>query len=388
MNQIEQLMRQAVENPPQDGFVPTEALVAAKARVRRRRVGALGAVGVAAALSLVALPVVSGLGTADPNPAGGAPVVPLSSARAAVSGADFLELTRVPRIEYVGGLTDDGLVLEETYPDHQQRWRLVDPGTGTTEVLPAYRTTSGVLEATKQRLVFGRGFATSHGSLTVPIQIFDRASRTWSQVVLPGPPDGLGWDGDTHLFATRGDVFLAVAEGSSRITTYRLWSWSLAEPGAPEDLGSVGNVAVHDGVVVYTQHVNTPNRQVTVRDLDTGHVNEFDPQSGDCVQSALATAGDYIALGQSCGGEERVEVVTASGTPVATITGGSLGSLTDAFVTLSAYDGPDLGIYTYEFGTNRLLKVVSRSVNGSTPALGRTLTWALPDNRALVARLQ
>lgn len=424
MNELRELMRENVGEPPPDHLDLRVVVGAGRRRVhaRRRLVTGGAALAVAAVVATGALlspmsGTPGGDGRTDEAAGGGAPPAPeaptisLADAEPAVEGRDYEVLTGVTNEnlnrdngEYLDGTTDDGLVLVRDAPRMNRLYpiySLLDPATGERDELPRLRigqAQAWPLELSRERLVLlGNDESDMSGLDDLPLvaHVFDRESREWATVGWPelppvGFPSGdIGPDGRLYVGvpATQGGPppgGWPEGEGGEADDsdapgdTHRLWSVSLTDPDDARDEGlTVGDVAFTDEAMVWTDGTNGEAGQVHVRDLATGEETSFDPRSGErCNLLTFGASGDRIVMGQYCGDydggvrDDRVQVLTTGGEQVVTLQGsgidGYLPTGSDV-VPVQSYGSsrrdPDAGYYAYDLASDRLLKLADAVSN-------------------------
>ena len=431
VNELRDLMRDAVASPPHDHGDPAGLVAAGRRRVRVRRTVALAATSLAA--GAIALSSVAWLDPSAPDPAAAGvphadgPTISLSGARPAVVGTDYRELATYTNEdlesdngEYFDGVTDDGLVLLRegaTMTRHRERFALLDPATGEKEWLPdrpGAGQQSWALELGEDRLVLMRLVNDGGMAVRPEVDVLDRTSSTWRSVrwpTLPAQddfptvrigPDGRVWatvltrpgrvpDGGWPV-GPDGEADDADAEGS----VGSLWSMSITDPGDVRDEGlQVGDFGFDGDRLVWTDSSNGAAGDVHVRDLSTGEETSFDPRLGArCNLLGLDVAGGRIAMTQYCGTydggvrDDRVQVVTTEGEQVVTVQasgvdGGDLVAGGD-YLTLTAYDRATGGTYLYDFEDGRLLRLgegISSWSVATGPTPGDQLLWTTPAGR-------
>ena len=267
MNDLKELMRANVANPPPDHLDVDALVTAGRRQQRHRRAGVLGptllAAGVAAA-AVVSWPGGTDRdGTMDEPPAPDAPTLGLADAVPAVEGRDYRVLASYTNEnldadngQYFDGVTDDGLVLFRDGPRaelRRARMALMDPATGEKDWLPDppigdRQMWPVALGADRLVLVAADGGMQAR----LVALVFDRGTRQWSTMKWPGlprvefPHAVMGPEGRLYVPvpATQGEIPEggwptgpdgeaedADAEGD----TYRLWSVSLTESSDVRD---------------------------------------------------------------------------------------------------------------------------------------------------------
>jgi hypothetical protein len=429
VNDLTQLMRENVADPPPDHLDVDAVVRAGRRRVHGRRAAVAGtaAVLVAGVVAGTTSLLPSGSEHASPAerpPAPDGPTLRLADAEQAVEGRDYEVLashtnTNLDRDngQYFDGVTDDGLILFRDGPRPDQRdprIALMDPATGAKDWLPDAGLGEGQtwpVELSTERLVLlGIGDG-EHGPLVA--HVFDRTTRQWSDIQWPdlpavnylravmgpenrlyafvpstqGTPPAGGWptgpDGEADDADAQGD-------------TYHLWSVSLADPSHVRDEGlTVGSLAFTDTSMVWTDSTNGDAGRVHVRDLSTGEEHSFDPHTDTrCNLLTFGATDDRVVMGQYCGTyaggvrDDRVQILTTDGEQVATvqdsgIDGGVAGSgATGDLVTVAAHQKSHAGMYVYDLETDRFLRVSDTishwAVDGPAPS-GKFL-WGTPVN--------
>lgn len=408
VNDLRDLLRDAAQNPPDDGVVPHDLLVAGKTRVRRRRLGTLAG-GAALVVAIAAIPfgfsrLDLGRGEAgvanQVQPVG--KVMALKDAVGAVEGEDYDVLftqlnqdldeangTYVKAIVAGGVLTADG----PRGADNVIRWGLLDPERGTTDWLPLTETNWGpdrfVGQTSSGRLVFVDNV--SQALWTVHTE-----DEMWVRTELETPV-GLTVDNTWSIRLGEDDrVYVAIDE-SGRSESFRLVSAALDDLASWREEGTVGDFTFMDGKLVYTAHTNRPDSTIHVHDLTTGDERTFNSQAGrTCNQLWLAHAGDLVVSSQYCGTrdgvrDDRIQVFGLDGEPVVTIqdSGVDLVDLTDEFLVVQAYRRGAAGYYAYELATGRFLRLSEGHVKFCclSASSGRTLGWARPVNNGRGAEI-
>ena len=414
VNQLQELMRDAVASPPHDDLDLHALMRTGRRRIRRRRAGFLGGTALAAAAVVggVAMlwpqpvPIEAGAGVV-PEPTG--PVLRLSDATTAVEGRDYRSLATYTNEDldadngqYFDGVTEDGLILFRDGPRAEQlrpRFALMDPATGEKDWLPDLdvgQTQTSPLELGTDRLVLLGADSTVH--------VFDRETRQWSAITWSGLPAVNGFGAvlgpDDRLYVTvpatqrqRADADEADATG----WTYRLWSASLSDRTDARDEGlTVGSIAFSGDDLVYTDSTNGDAGLVHVRDLATGRERVFDPRTGErCNLLELGATEDRILMSQYCGTyqvdegplrDDRVQILTTDGAQVATLQdNGAEGTLAPGadVVSITSYGSVLPGSYVYDLESDRFLRLSDDTSSwvtaGPTPA-GQFL-WQTPVNR-------
>lgn len=405
VNDMRDLLHEAAANPPADDIDLAAVLAKGRRRVRRRRAGLTGGVALSmvAAVALTAL-VGSGdagrdtpAATTVPRPEG--PVVRLADARQAKEGVDYDVLASYENKDlgaangqYYDGVTDDGLILFRDGPhgpQNQVRYALLDPATGRKDWLPQFPEGQQVFPAelgTDRLVLLTFRSPRGHG---VRAWVFDRATRTWSSVEWAGLPRKasvfkaeLGPDGRLYVGvqATAGSPPQGgsptgpdgeVDDAGSEGETYDLWSVSLSDAADARDEGlRVGDVAFTEDAMIWSAATNGVNQRIHVRDLATGAEHDFDPRSGErCNLLGLGALGERIVLSQYCGTyddgrDDRIQIVTTAGEPVATIQGDGIdGWVTGGVVKVTSHDRRRPGTYVYELDSGAFARI-SEGVEG------------------------
>lgn len=428
MNELSELMRENVADPPPDHLDVATVLSGGRRRVRARRTAALGGTAVLVAGALVGATLAWPHGPEGAAPAKGvptpdAPTIALADAQPAAEGRDYEVLASHTNQDldsdngqYFDGVTDDGLVLFRDGPRADQlypRFALMDPATGEKDWLPDLavgqtQTWPVLLGSDRLVLVSAEG-----GESALTAHVFDRATRQWSAMRWPSlpkidfpravagpddrlyvpvlaqrgkPPEGgwpMGSDGEADDAGAAGD-------------TYHLWSVSLTDATDVRDEGlDVGDVAFTDTSMVWTDRTNGDAGLVHVRDLATGAEHSFDPQAGErCNLLSFGAADDRVVLGEYCGTyddgvrDDRVQILGLDGDQVVTLQDNGLdgevsgpGASGD-LVRVVSYAGKQAGTYVYDLATDRFLRVsddvASWGAGGSAP--GDLLLWNTPVN--------
>lgn len=445
VNELRELMRGNVGEPPPDHLDLGAVIGAGRRRVRARRRLVTGGAALAVAAVVATGALLSPLGGAPGGdgrtdaaagrgapPAPDAPTISLADAEPAVEGRDYEVLTSITNEnlnrengEHLEGATDDGLVLLLDAPRRGRLYpvySLLDPATGERDELPRLRigqAQAWPLELSSERLVLlGNDESDVSGLDDLPLvaHVFDRGTREWRTIAWPGlPPVGfpagdIGPDGRLYVGvpATQGGPPPAgwpegedgeADDSDAPGDTHRLWSVSLDDPDDARDEGlTVGEVAFTQDAMVWTDGSNGEAGQVHVRDLATGEETSFDPRSGErCNLLSFGASDDRIVMGQYCGGydggvrDDRVQVLSTSGEQVVTVQAsgidGSLPTGSDV-VPVQAYGStrrdPDAGYYAYDLATDRLLKLADAVSNfslGGPAANPREVMWHVPVNK-------
>lgn len=417
---LPQLLRENVAAPPSsaDAAVDIDAVLGAgRRRVRRRRTLVLSSTVAAATCAVVGGGVLVGdlmsEGADGPGidtsgtplvlePVG--PVLTLGDARRAVEGRDYTVLqehenTDLERAngQYFDGVTDDGLLLFRDGPTGVRNLStvaLVDPTTGEKDWLPDPMQVLGEpISATADRLIYSPDLIDG-GKVTLPV--FDRTTRTWSSFRVSGFPRSespmpLMF---SHL-AVGPDNRLYVGLMGDDAEHVNIWSVALDNPTDVRDENIVaGDFDVTGDELTWTATRNGPNSSVSIRDLSTGRETTFDPMSGDqCNQLRLDRVASYVVLGQYCAEsgdgadnvrDDRVQIVTTTGEPVATIQGtyAEPTGLNEAGVVVSAGPAEDTGgTYFYDFSTGELSRIsqsTSRYALATGPTPDTFFMWHTP----------
>lgn len=228
---IRDALRDAADTGP-TGRVDLDLVVAAGTRrVRRRRLAAVGATGLAVALAVVGTTLTAGLDRADGPP----PPADLRLDEARPVALEVLAATRTfwedPNEDLdhdrLDGITEDGLVLRSryTYEGDVFELGLLDVGTGRSDWLPRPPWDVGELAPVQlgaDRLVFLD--RRHHPVLTV--LTFDRDARTWSRQRVEPPAAATG-----RFF---GFYFQVDPDGRIHLLDSDTWSWwSMPPTGGP-----------------------------------------------------------------------------------------------------------------------------------------------------------
>ena len=413
VNRLEELMRENVADPPPDPLDLTTLVAAGRRRVRARRAVASG--GAAALVAGVALTAVlvqprgPEHSAANHPPKPDAPTVHLSEAVQAVEGRDYVVLSRYTNpevdsvgVQYVYGVTDDGMVL---FGDGY-RLALVDPATDRKDWLPETPLASVQrvpVELGADRLVIATVGDGAAGRLVA--HVYDRGSRRWSAISWPGlprvetPRAVMGPDGRLYVSVpvsapVSGPVSAPASTGAGG--TYHLWSVSLSDPSDVRDEGlTVGDVIFTESSMLWTDSTHGPGGLVHVRDLASGAEHAFDPRAGArCILRSFGASDDRVALGEYCGTyddqvrDDRVQVLTTAGNQVVTIQGSGIDGAVSGvgasggLLALRSYGTGTAGTYVYDLVTDRFLRLsdaVSRHPL-TAPAPDGSLVWDTPAN--------
>lgn len=420
VNELRDLMRQAVETPPADDTDLSAVLHSGRQRVRRRRGAVAGAVAAVAAVAVGVGSLSWGGGTDSdrvanrtvPRPDG--PVLHLADAKPAVEGTDYDVLSSYTNKDldrangqYYDGVTDDGLILFRDGPHgikNQIRLALRDAATGENDWLPKPPPNTDLrpIELATDRLVFA---ANAFDGQRYRVMVFDRGAGTWSTVTWPDlprsdeyparvGPDGRLYVGVRATIGTPppggwpkgkgGEADDSGAEGD----TYDLWSVSLDDPTDVRDEQlRVGSFAFGDHTLVWSTATNGINDRIHVRDLRTGEERDFDPRSGErCNLLGFGVSGEAIMLSQYCGDydngrDDRVQVVTTDGRSVTTIQDDGIeGQVAGGLIEVTSYDRRAGGTYVYDPDDGQFVRVTKRvssyAVGGPTPE--GNLLWHTP----------
>lgn len=427
VNDLQDLLRRNVEGAPPDHLDLDRLMRDGRRRVRRRR-GAAGAVALGAA-AVVGAAVLAWPGgsadhadPADTPPRPDAPTITLDGATPAVQGRDYDVITSVTddnldraNGRYLDGVTDDGLVLVHDGPSEttglRPRYALLDPDTGDLDRLPdpgVGQSTARPVELGADRLLL---VGTNRSGRRLVAYVLDRGTQTWQTTTWPGLPNDasvdpqLGPDGRLHLRipATRGKVPEGgwptgnggeADDSDAEGDTYELWS---ASPTDGSDIRDehlrVGDVALTDHDLVWTDSTNGHAGLVHVRDLSTGAEHSFDPHAGaKCNLLTFGATDERVVMGQYCGDyggdvrDDRVQILTTDGEQVATlqqsgVEGGlPAGSSVVAVAAYGGYGHPE-GAYVYDLTSDRLLRLsdgVSKFALSGTALGGRQIFWDTP----------
>ncbi|KRB80262.1 hypothetical protein ASE01_01865 [Nocardioides sp. Root190] len=427
VNDVRELMHQAVATPPDDHTDLGAVLAGGRRAVRRRR--RTVAVGLAAAVVVTATAGALSLGGgADPDrvastvvPRPDGPVVRLGDASTGVAGTDYDVVSSyvnedldAANGQYYDGVTEDGLILFRDGPqgpENTVRYALLDPETGDKDWLPAIGATEQVWPVVldEDRLALASvvpGASAEDFAGRLQVHVFDRAARTWSTRTWSALPDvdnpwsvERGPDGrlyvgvpgtrggavaDARPTGPDGEVDDAGAEGD----THDLWSVSLDDPSDVRDERlRFGEVAFTDDLMVWSAAANGTNERIHVRDLATGAERDFDPRSGErCNLLGFDVSGERIVLSQYCGTyddgrDDRIQVLTTDGEPVTTIQGDGIGgSVSGDLVQVTSYARDLAGTFVYELGTGRFVRVTEATSSWSLggPVPDGMLLWDTP----------
>ncbi|MBA2956010.1 hypothetical protein GON03_16855 [Nocardioides sp. MAH-18] len=346
VTELQELLRDTVASPPPDHLDVDAVIGTGRRRVRRRRTTIAVGVGAVAVTALVAGLVSGGVGpgvddgaVADHDKESTGPVLALADARPAVEGRD-LEVLATHTNEDLdrgngaifAGVTDDGLVVYTDGPHttrNTTRVALLDPATGEKDWLPGVHQVEHLLFAGTERLVFQT--ATPDGAIGATV--FDRATRTWSEITWPGLDAGTtsSRPGYGEMGADDGERIWVTLPEDADWHVFDLWSGSLDDPA---------DIRLERSAV--------------------------DPRATPGPRCDLAGSGqvaEYLAYGPVCaasyGDGAGVRVVTPSGDPLVDIRGESLAVVdsTDAGLVLDAYAGETAGTYAYLFGSGALVRI-------------------------------
>lgn len=365
MTDLQELLRDSVAAAAPPDHLDLDAVIGTgRRRVRRRRTASLG-VGTVAAAALVTGAMSVGVGpergdggVADQSRWAG-PVLELADARPAVQGKDYAVLAshtndtldRANGAIYVGVTTDGKLVYADGphATRNLTRVALVDPATGAEDWLPGGHRLEHLLYAGGERLVFRT--ATGDGELSATV--FDRATRTWSEVTWPGlaphttsTPPGYGEmraDDDARIWTT------LPQDDDWRV--FDLWSASLDDP-------------------------------TDVR-LERAGVDRSVAPGPRCDLPSKDQVAEYLAHGPVCaasyGDGAGVRIVSPSGDRLADIRGTDLAVVdsTDEGLLIYAYSGADAGTYAYLFSSGDLVRIGPgpSGYPGAGPVPGHYLVW-------------
>lgn len=416
VNDLREQLHESVATAPEDRLDLADVVAGGRRRVRRRRVGVVGAAvlataGMAVVASLVTPGGETGGDSAASMPRPDAPTLRMTDAVDAVEGRDYRVLASHTNEnlnrgngQYFEGVTDDGLILFADGPHADQpipRLALMDPETGQKDWLPASGRDEHQhlpLELGEDRLVL-LGLADR-----LVVHVFDREVREWTEMQWPELPAVenpfgavLGPDDRIYvpLEATPGRPSGGGDDSGAEGDTYRLWSASLTDASDVRDEElAVGSVAFADGSMVWTDSTNGASGRVHVRDLDSGEEESFDPHSGDrCNLLTFGAAADRIVMGQYCGtyGEtrdDRVQVLDLDGDQVVTLQGDSI----DLYLAAADGDGPltvksrdpeGEGTFIYDIASGEFLRVAAEVSNWVTsgPARHGQFLFDTPVNR-------
>jgi len=401
VNDLRNLLSESSESAPYDEFDTSAILRAGRSRTRCRRATVIGAAGLAAAAVVGSTIALGGLvsdGTAPTSPSGDTsdpvgPVLHLEDATTTKLTPIFRSVdtqARATDFRFVDGVTEDGraIVRDTTSDPERSLLKLVDLATEAETTLPDVPGAVGpVLEASAQRIVYSADVV-SYGQgasrkMEARALVLDRATETWQRLRWPGLPTGsvlgrdIGPDGRLYVAINPGALDLQAPPPDG--LTGELWSVSLTDPAdvRDEDL-VVGNFAIDDNRLVWSDRSQGFSNKLTVRDLQTGEDTSFDPHSGSCVQEYLGLDADHIVMSQDCVAqdgvtEDRVQVVTLTGEPVVTIQDVLIqGLVDDGGHLLIAAEGPGAkGVYSYDLSTGDFVRLsTSVALMGQIMMLG------------------
>ncbi|WP_182379072.1 hypothetical protein [Nocardioides sp. WS12] len=422
VNDIREIMREAVASPPAEGDALADVLRSGRRRVRRRRTGVVAGALVLAAVVTVGIGWRPGGKDGDQVanrtvPQAQGPVLRIGDATAAVEGTDYDVLSsytnkdlNAANGQYYDGVTDDGLILFRDGPhgvDNTERLALLDPVTEKKTWLPDLADDQQMipLELGAERLVFASlGFTSDGDPGVLTMHVLDRARMQWATITWPSLPAGaepfggeVGPDGRLYVGvrATEGspppggwptgpdgEADDAAAKGD----TFDLWSVSLTDAGDVRDEGlRVGAFAFTDDALVWSTTTNGINDRIHVRDLATGAEHDFDPKSGErCNLLGFGATGDRIVLSQYCGTyddgrDDRIQVLSTDGDLVTTIQGDGIegwiadnGSRDGHLVLVRSHTATTEGQYVYDLDTGGWKRVSdsvsSWALGGSAPS--------------------
>ena len=399
VNTLHDLMNDATQAPPEDGFLAVELLGPGRRRVRRRKVGVAAGVAAFVALAAAVPFALPGSGSREGAPARGTepvgPVLTLDDATPAVEGRDYTLLTTTTNSnlderngKYFPAVLDDGDVLVQDGPHgirNQIRWGLLDPETGTTDWFPRAQGRDVeperfLGERSDGALVF---MAMGNGSHN-DVWTIDRGERVWKFLDLeelsgePGFP-GLRLGDDDRLYQA--------VEADAKIESFQVRSTSFDDPTHWRDLGVVGGFDVTGDELTWALH-NRPDSVVRVQNLRTGEQRSVDIQAGTrCNNLSFDRVRDVVVIGQYCGTfkrvrDDRVQIVRLDGSPVVTIRGDGLDPLysTDDYVVLQSYKKGQAGTFVYSFATGSLRRLSDdySQFCCSNGGSGSRLTWSTP----------
>lgn len=291
-------------------------------RVHRRRV--LGVATSAVALAAVVTSVLVTVDRSDrsgPEP-GPARIVQLNLDQARTQKLEVLASTRtkfLPESDEGGydryeGVTPDGLVLTNRYiyPELRQELGLLNPETGRTDPLPAApETVDSAVQLTADRLVvWAPDTPYDSGLLT-----FDRATRTWSGVVIRRPA-GIEAHAPPQLeLAPDGRLYLG-ASREGELGPMRWWSYA-PDGGDPRPEPALTGAAVAWGSGVRAT-ADTAGKVTLTSSSGTKTLSSRRPPG--CAQPAadsdfadapitLRLAGQRPVVTYLCGDRQRMETV-------------------------------------------------------------------------------
>ncbi len=425
---LRQLLEKSVQDPPAEPHGTHTIVRQARRRRTRQRLGVAGSVLAVAGVVGAGYAAVHGSSGDDGVPAGRlapvGPVVRPHDAEPAVEGTDY-----TVGASYLNRNLDEGngrlfdrvsadgrvVVSQATRRDptealtEYQRFALQDSATGALAWLPAppdaryaddHAPSGPVVVAVHGDTVVWLDRDRSPGWVDVQ----DLRSRTWSHLEIDvgrllGAADGMVELGEVSVADGRLYFALDSLAGGGATYTRPLWSVPIDGSSPPRREAEVGDFAIDDDTLVYTEAMNRPIDRITVRDLADGAEHSFDPESGGrCNQLSMSVAGGVVALGEYCGTharvrDDRVHVVTTDGRPLVTIQGNGvdLGSVGRGFVTATTFGAPGTagGTLVYDIDSGRLLRIAKGSPQFGPGSLagGPTLTWSVPANHRHGMRL-
>ena len=383
VNDLRSLLHESSELAPYDEFDTSTILRAGRSRTRKRRATVIGAAGLAAAAVIGSAVALGGLAEDQTDRRS-----PSSDSSEPVGKVLHLEDATAVKLEpvfrsvykggygadyrFVDGVTDDGQVIvrENSGDPELSRLKLVDLATKAETPLPDVPGRVGpVLEASSERVVYSADVdASGQGGswdLEARALVLDRATATWRTLRWSDLPTGwiLGRD-----IGPDGRLYLAIApdvDDPIFSNTGKLFSVSLTDPTdvRDEDL-VVGNFAIDDDHLVWSELTQTINNKLTVRNLDTGDQLSFDPKSGPCMQATLGLEAGHIVMSQYCGNQDgvtddRVQVVTTDGEPVVTIQDDEIQGTVDngGHLVITAKGQGGEGFYSYDLDSGDFIRL-------------------------------
>jgi hypothetical protein len=345
VTELRQVLRDAVETPPEQNLDLSTVLAAGARRVKRRRAGRVTAVGVAVAAAVAGVVAVS---MSQDHDRGSGPVVPahphplhapmtlrIKDARPVTP--DVRATTRVlhrdpaNELDYdrFDGLTTDGLVVRSryTYKGDVSDFGLLDPGTGRTDWLPRPPWDVGeprALDFSADRLLY----LDNRTAFVDGILRFDRKTRTWDRADVAKPA---GTDRFFGLQATVGpgdEVYLLnpAAGGPGQ-----WWSVPAARGGAPTRVKELDGKAIawhgadlatldRTGRVVVTTG-GRPRVLASARPPGCEPPTQGEP---GLQIPTIAYAGARLIVNFFCTDQNHVVVFTADGRPELTVEQGQV----------------------------------------------------------------
>jgi hypothetical protein len=361
VTELRQVLRDAVERPPDQTVDLSTVLVAGARRVERRRLVRAGlAVAAAAAVAVFAVSMSQG------HDRGGGPVVPahprplhapmtlrISDARPVTP--DIRATTRVwrrdPAHEFdydrIDGLTTDGLVVRSryAYKGDVSDFGLLDPGTGRTDWLPQPPWDVGApraLDFSADRLLY----LDNRTAFVDGILRFDRRTRSWDRVGITKPAGTSGFFGLQATVGPGDEVYLLnpAAGGPGQ-----WWSVPAARGGTPTQVKELDGKAIawrgadlatldRTGRVVVTTS-GRPRVLASARPPGCEPPTVGEP---GLQVPTIAYAGTRVIVNYFCTDQTQLIVFTADGRPELTVEHGQVRVAASGtrWVLLSETTGP------------------------------------------------